>query len=184
MTEFEIANVVGTITYQQELELSALAETLKQRPEINSVTYEPADNHWLQTHFAPDNTYVPFYRCGKCSIVGAESPEHFTQIVGRVNALMRELLKFESQPTAKLSNIVVTTELDSVPPLEAIAVGLGLEQTEYEPELFPGLIYRGGESVILIFASGKIVCTGLTNLDKVSSSIDSITTQIETLVVS
>jgi len=184
VAEFEIANVVGTITYQQELELSALAETFKQRHEINSVTYEPADNHWLQTRFAPDNTYVPFYRSGKCSVTGAESPEHFTEVVERVNPLMRELLGFEYEPTAEISNIVATAELNSIPSLEALAIGLGLEQTEYEPEQFPALIYRGGESVILIFASGKIVCTGLTNLDKICSSIDSITTQIETLVVS
>lgn len=184
MAEFAIANVVGTITYQQELDLSALAETFKQRPEINSVTYDPADNHWLQTRFAPGNTYVPFYRNGKCSIVGADSPEHFNEIVGQVNALMRELLKFEYQPTAKLSNIVVTSELDSVPTLEAIAVGLGLEQTEYEPELFPGLIYRGGKSVILIFASGKIVCTGLTDLDLISSAIDEIAEQVRALISS
>jgi transcription initiation factor TFIID TATA-box-binding protein len=67
VAEFEIANVVGMVAYQQEFDLSALAETFEQRPEINSVTYEPAENHWLQTRFAPDDTYVPFYRNGKCS---------------------------------------------------------------------------------------------------------------------
>ena len=184
MAEFEIANVVGTITYQQELELSALAETFKQRHEINSVTYEPADNHWLQTRFAPDNTYVPFYRSGKCSVTGAESPEHFTEVVERVNPLMRELLGFEYEPTAEISNIVATAELNSIPSLEALAIGLGLEQTEYEPEQFPALIYRGGESVILVFASGKIVCTGLTDLDNVSLAIDNVTEQIKTIAVS
>ena len=33
---------------------------------------------------------------------------------------------------------------------------------EYRPEQFPGLIYRMGDPkvVILVFASGKLVCTG------------------------
>ena len=184
MAEFEIVNVVGMVTYQQELDLSALAETLEQRPEINSVTYEPAENHWLQTRFAPDDTYVPFYRSGKCSIVGATSTEHFEQMVGRVNTLMRELLEFDYEPTAKIKNIVATVELNSLPPLETIAIGLGLEQSEYEPEQFPALIYRGGDSVLLVFSSGKVVCTGLTDLDQISSAIDGITEQIEALSAS
>ena len=179
MAEFEIANVVGMVTYQQELDLPALAETFEQRPEINSVTYEPAENHWLQTRFAPDDTYVPFYRSGKCSIVGATSSEHFEEMVERVNTLMWELLKFDYEPTAEVKNIVATAELGSLPPLETIAIGLGLEQTEYEPEQFPALIYRGGSSVILVFSSGKIVCTGLTDLDQISSAIDDIIKQIE-----
>lgn len=171
------------ITYRQELELSALAETFEQRDEIISVTYEPAENHWLQTRFTPDGTYVPFYRSGKCSIVGTKSPEHFERMVQRVNRLMRELLEFDYEPTAEIKNIVATAELDSLPSLEAIAVGLGLEKTEYEPEQFPALIYRGKESVILIFASGKLVCTGLTDIDKISMAIDDITSQIESLAV-
>ena len=184
VADFEIANVVGTITYQQELELSALADTFEKRDEIASVIYEPAENHWLQTRFAPDDTYVPFYRSGKCAIVGVKSIEHFEEMVERVNSLMRELLDFDYEPTAEINNIVATTEIDSIPPLEAIAVGLGLEQTEYEPEQFPALIYRGRESVMLIFSSGKLVCTGLNNIDKMSSEIDSLTTKINALTES
>jgi len=184
LAEFEIANVVGVVTYQQELELSALAETFEQRPEIKSVTYEPAKNHWLQTRFAPDETYVPFYRNGKCSIVGATSTEHFEEVVERVNTLMRELLKFDYEPTAEIKNIVATAELDSLPLLETIAIGLGLEQTEYEPEQFPALIYRCGDSVLLVFSSGKIVCTGLTDLNLISSAINKIVKKIERLEVS
>ena len=59
MTDLEVANVVGMITYQQELDLAALAETFDERDEITDVTYEPADNHWLQTHFAPTTRTSP-----------------------------------------------------------------------------------------------------------------------------
>jgi len=184
VAEFEIANIAGTITYQQELDLPALAETFEQRPEINSVTYEPAENHWLQTRFAPDNTYVPFYRSGKCSIVGATSPELFEEMVERVNTLMRELLKFDYEPTAEIKNIVATAELDTVPPLERIPIRLGFEQTEYEPEQFPALIYRKSEFVVLIFSSGKIVCTGITDSDTIPSAIEDVTAEVEKLAVS
>jgi transcription initiation factor TFIID TATA-box-binding protein len=58
-----------------------------------------------------------------------------------------------------------------------------LEQTEYEPEQFPALIYRGEEAVLLIFSSGKIVCTGLTDLDQISLAIDDITEQMEAVSI-
>lgn len=184
MAELEVANIVGMITYQQELDLLALAEKFKERKEVTNVTYEPDDNHWLQTRFAPDDTYVPFYRNAKCSIVGATSPEHFHEMVERVNTLMYELLNFAYEATAEIKNIVTTAELNSLPPLEALATGLGLEQTEYEPEQFPALIYHGGDSVLLVFSSGKVACTGLTDLKQISSAIDRITEQVEEYIIS
>lgn len=181
VADFKISNIVGTINYQQELELSVLADTFEKRDEITSVKYKPGENHWLQTRFAPDDTYVPFYRRGTCAVVGVKSIEHFEEMVERVNSLMRELLEFNYEPTSEINNIVATAEIDSIPPLEAIVVELGFEQTEYEPEQFPAVIYRGGESVILLFSSGKLVCTGLTNVNQISSAIDDLTTKIEGL---
>jgi transcription initiation factor TFIID TATA-box-binding protein len=58
--------------------------------------------------------------------------------------------------------------------LSALAIGLGLEQTEYEPEQFPGLVYRNPnlESVILIFSTGKAVITGSSDLNEVEAASD------------
>jgi transcription initiation factor TFIID TATA-box-binding protein len=181
VAEFDIANVVGMITYNQELDLSALAETFEEKNEVISVNYEPAKNHWLQTRFAPDNTYVSFYRGGKCSITGAKSLDHFEQVVQRINKLMRELLDFDYEPAVEIKNIVATAEITHIPALEQVAIELGLEETEYEPEQFPALIYRGGEAVMLIFSSGKIVCTGLYQVDQISIAIDQLIDEIETV---
>lgn len=184
MAEFEIGNVIGCIEYRQELDLAELAETFEHRSEINSVTYEPSKNHWLQSRFAPDNNYVPFYRGGKASITGANSPEDFREIADRVNSLMRELLEFDYEPTTEIKNIVAVAEIDSLPQLETIAIELGLKYTEYEPEQFPALIYRSQNAVFLIFASGKIVCTGVDEIKRISSVIDSVSEQIEGIAVS
>jgi transcription initiation factor TFIID TATA-box-binding protein len=183
VAEFEIANVIGWIEYRQELDLAQLAETFEQRDEINYVSYEPAENHWLKTRFAPDDTYVPFYRSGKASITGSNSPEHFRKIAERVNELMRELLDFDYEPNTEIKNIVAVAEIDSSRPLESIAIGLGLEDTEYEPEQFPAVIYRSENAVFLIFASGKIVCTGIAEVEQISSAIDKITKKIDTMTV-
>jgi len=172
VTDVEIANVTGWISYRQEFDLGAFAEAFSQRNEITEVTYDPSKNSWLQTYFAPDRTYVAFYRSGRCSITSVKSVEEFQTTVNRVNTVMRELLDFDYEPNSEVTNIVVTTELESTILLEALAVELGLESVEYEPEQFPGLIYRGQDHVILMFVSGKMVCTGLDNLNDIVSAIE------------
>lgn len=130
-SNLEVVNVVGWISYRQELDLRALADAFATRSEITSVTYEPAENHWVQSNFAPNDTYVAFYRSGRCSITGVDSVEQFESVVGRVNAVMQDLLGFDFTPESKVSNIVVTTSLDVKISLEALALQLGLENVEY-----------------------------------------------------
>ncbi len=170
------------ITYHQELELSALAETFEDREEITSAIYEPAENHWLQTRFAPDDTYVAFYRSGRCSIAGCESTGHFYAIAEQVNDVMRDLLEYEYKPEIEISNIVATADLSESIPLEVLAIGLGMENTEYEPEQFPALMYRGSEYVILIFSSGKLLCTGLNDLKVVSETVEGMVSRIQSII--
>lgn len=178
--DLEVVNVVGWISYRQELDLATLADTFATRDEVTSVTYEPAENHWLQANFAPDETYVAFYRSGRASITGVHSVKHFEDVVGRVNAVMRDLLDFDFTPESKVSNIVVTAVLDMNVNLEALALQLGLERVEYEPEQFPALIYRDSESdaVILVFSSGKLLCTGLSDLDSITNTVEAFSEKI------
>jgi transcription initiation factor TFIID TATA-box-binding protein len=60
--------------------------------------------------------------------------------------------------------------------LSAVAIGLGLEATEYEPEQFPGLVYRPTEyeSVLLIFGSGKVIITGSTSIQAAEEAFNSL----------
>lgn len=94
------------------------------------------------------------------------SKERFQEVVERVNALMRDLLGFDYEPTTEVNNIVATADLDSLPSLETVAIGLGFEQTEYEPEQFPALIYRSGDSLLLVFPVGKLSVQSLLILSR------------------
>src|SRR5437867_9947808 len=77
-------------------------------------------------------------------------------------------------PMAKfrIENVVASTSLGHELDLKAIALALG--GSEYEPEQFPGLIYRIKEpkTAILLFRSGKVVCTGAKSLENVKTAID------------
>lgn len=59
----------------------------------------------------------------------------------------------------RVENLVVTGELGA--PLDLARASVSLNQTSYEPEVFPGIMWRGPERiVVLVFSSGKVVCTG------------------------
>ena len=68
--------------------------------------------------------------------------------------------------------------------LNALAIGLGLESTEYEPEQFPGLIYRPSEadSVVLLFASGRVVITGSPDLDAAEQTFAALRDEVTDLL--
>jgi hypothetical protein len=76
------------------------------------------------------------------------------------------------QPTGSESSHQTAVEIHSERPLAVIpsppltdAVTLGLDQAEYEPEQHPALIYRPEDPavVVLVFSSGKLVITGMTD---------------------
>lgn len=184
MSEPEIVNVVGTVDFHNPIYLDTLADSIDNREEASRVEYDPSELHLIHSWLFEDEVYVAFYQNGTCSITGTNSLDDFYEISEAVVEMVQDILDFETSPSINVNNIVSTSEINDIPSLEAVAIGLGLEQTEYEPEQFPALIYRGGDSVILVFASGNLVCTGLTDLDEISSAIEDITTQIERLEVS
>ncbi len=55
-----------------------------------------------------------------------------------------------------------------------MVITLNLESIEYEPEQFPGLVYRihDPKIVALLFSSGKIILTGGKNLEDVKRGLD------------
>ena len=61
------------------------------------------------------------------------------------------------------------------------AISLGLEKVEYEPEQFPGLVYRIDEPkvVVLLFGSGKLVCTGARKPSDVEQAVEKITQELK-----
>jgi len=179
VVQFEIVNVVGMITYQQQFDLSELADTFSKRDEITSVVYKPENNHWLQTHFSPNDTYVPFYRNGKCSIVGVQSLDEFHDVADKINDVMHNLLQYNYEPDVVIKNIVATTQVDLSISLDTLAISLGLEEVEYEPEQFPALIYHNKEVTFLTFNSGKVICTGISNIEKLNAKLSSFTQKIE-----
>jgi transcription initiation factor TFIID TATA-box-binding protein len=83
-----------------------------------------------------------------------------------------------------VQNIVCIGELNRNIDLNALSIGLGLEATEYEPEQFPGLVYRPSNhpAVTLVFASGKVVITGTPDLMSAEETFRHLQTRVSTLL--
>jgi transcription initiation factor TFIID TATA-box-binding protein len=87
------------------------------------------------------------------------------------------LTNVKEEPEIKIENIVASVILGGKVDLEGFyevggKIGLGGGMM-YEPEQFPGLIYRmeNPKVVILIFSSGKLVCTGATKEEEVHQAV-------------
>jgi transcription initiation factor TFIID TATA-box-binding protein len=111
---------------------------------------------------------------------GAKSEKEARRAVMKV---VKELKKggiiIISKPELKIQNIVASASLGGMIDLEKAAYSL--EKTMYEPEQFPGLIYRMSEPkvVILLFASGKLVCTGAKQEQDVYDAVEKLHALLE-----
>ena len=79
----------------------------------------------------------------------------------------------------QIENVVASTSLGEELDLQSIA--LALDGAEYEPEQFPGLVYRldSPKVVVLLFGSGKLVCTGAKHVEDVGAAVDKITEELK-----
>ena len=82
-----------------------------------------------------------------------------------------------------IQNIVAISDLGTELNLNEVAMGLGLENVEYEPEQFPGLVYRirDPKVAMLLFGSGKIVCTGARQTEDVSKAVEKLSEELTSL---
>src|SRR3989344_21542 len=84
--------------------------------------------------------------------------------------------------TIAIHNVVASCTADNKIPLSRLA--MKLERTEYEPEQFPGLVFRMDEpykSAALIFNTGKIVCTGTKSPEQAKKQVSSLIDKIKSL---
>lgn len=165
MSNLEVVNVVGSGALGIELDLERLATDIGEP----NAKYDPDKYPGMYLRFNGDSPLVTLYRTGKYIITGADSKqtvydqrEEFLSLLADMN-----VLEGPTDTTFSMQNFVCSGDLDSDLNLNALAIGLGLENTEYEPEQFPGLVYRPSEadSVILLFGSGRVVITGSPDLD-------------------
>ena len=104
---------------------------------------------------------------------------HNKQVVDELRVLD---MPVKDEPDIVIQNIVATTNLESTLNLIQIAMSLGFENVEYEPEAFPGLVYRMDDPkvVLLLFGSGKMVCVGAREVNNIKDAVRNIKEELST----
>jgi len=106
---------------------------------------------------------------------GAKSESEVNRAVNTIiRVLKKHGINIKNKPIVEIQNIVASANLKASVDLEKAA--RLLEGAMYEPEQFPGLIYRMSDPrvVLLIFSSGKIVCTGARKEEEVNIAVNKI----------
>jgi len=173
-TSITLENVVASASLNQRLDLNAI---IKGNPWVE---YRPEKFPGLVFRLKRPKTATLIFRTGKMVCTGAKSEKEAKRAIKKV---VRELKKsgiiIPGKAEIKVVNMVASANLLGRIELEEAAYSLG--RTMYEPEQFPGLIYRMDEPkvVILLFASGKLVCTGATKEEDVYSAVAKLHKELE-----
>jgi transcription initiation factor TFIID TATA-box-binding protein len=173
-----IENVVASTSIGQELDLDSVAL------DLDGVDYDPEQFPGLVYRTNDPEAAALVFRSGKIVCTGADSVDAVHQSIDIVFDVFTDLdIDVPDEPDVTVQNIVSSGDLGTRLNLNAIAIGLGLEHVEYEPEQFPGLVYRleDHDVVLLLFGSGKVVITGGKYPDDAHRALDAVRKELDTL---
>ena len=172
-----IENVVASTGIGRELDLEAVTMDLE------GLEFDPEKFPGAVYRTNDPKAALLLFRSGRIVCTGAKSTDDMRRAVEMVFDELRDLSIPGEEDTVTVQNIVSSADLGHRLNLNAIAIGLGLEHIEYEPEQFPGLVYRidDPDVVLLLFGSGKIVITGGERADDAKHAVDTVCDRLEEL---
>lgn len=178
-SRLDVVNVVSQRPIGCEIELDQLGMDLE------GARYNPSDFPGVVYQKDGIKATVLIFRSGEMICTGAESISTSREIIDDVIEELNELgVRVDDDIETSIQNIVYSGTLhDDNINLNAIAIGLGLENVEYEPEQFPGLIYRPdeGSQTVLLFGSGKMVLAGMKVDDDPAEMYEKVSSKMQDL---
>ena len=158
---YTIQNIVvkTSLDLGEDIDLNKVSEELK-NTEYNSERFPG-----LFVRIKHPKCVIILFKNGKLILTGLKSFDHINLALARLILKLNEILESNINKNSihpKVVNIVITANFYKQINLDRAA--LRLDNNIYEPEVFPGLIYHSStpvKSVFLIFSTGKIVFTGV-----------------------
>jgi len=163
--KLKVQNIVATTSLGKPVSLMKLA-----RSEANT-EYNPEQFPGLVLRIKKPKSAVLVFSSGNLVCTGTKSVEQVREVIGNVIRVLRKIgIKITDRPKINVQNIVASGALNLTLNLNLLA--LELENTEYEPEQFPGLVYKLNEpnATFLLFSNGKLVCTGTKNREELDTA--------------
>ncbi|MFC1786874.1 TATA-box-binding protein [Halobacteriota archaeon] len=174
----KVENVVANARFADKFDLTLIESKLE------GAVYDKSKFPGLVYRLKQPKAAFLIFSTGKIVCTGVKSVDDVKTVINKVAKELDSMgMSVEKNPEFIIQNIVASADLKSELNLNAIAIGLGLENIEYEPEQFPGLVYRikDPKIVVLVFGSGKLVVTGGKTLDDCEKGVEIVRSQIECL---
>src|SRR3989344_8641970 len=165
--EIKIQNIVISSDLEKDIPLIKLAETLP------NTEYNPEQFPGLVMRIKEPKTSALIFSSGKIVCTGAKSMKKVKEAIDCIIKNVEKIkIKVTHNPKCIVQNMVASGSIGIDLNLNALAVEL--ENTEYEPEQFPGLVYKlpNTRATFLLFSNGKIVCTGTRSEEKLREALN------------
>ena len=165
--EIKVVNIVVSTSLQHDIPLEKMAATL------SNTEYNPEQFPGLVIRIKEPKTSALIFSSGKVVCTGARSMDKVEESIKKIIKSLEKInVKIKIKPEVKIQNIVASGSVGMDLNLNTLA--MKLENTEYEPEQFPGLVYKLAEAkaTFLLFSNGKIVCTGTKSEKEVHAALD------------
>lgn len=178
----EIASTMGSGSLGRELDLRPLVDELKRSTESPLEVNFTSDG-MVTVYLNGDSSAYTLYRTGSFQIRGAKTEADLKEAESRLRTLLSKIgVEMPDYEFRHVTSVFVGT-LDTDVNLETLTIALGLENTEYEPEQFPAIIYTPSNFVVtlLIFSTGKVIVGGTTDRDEAMSALQRMSDEIATI---
>ena len=166
MTEVQVENMVVSFSVAELLDLPKIAV------DIPDAQYNPDEVPAVVLQFTKPRSMAAVSSTGVVVVTGPKSMDEVHEVIKMITDRLN-LVGVESQEISDITvkNVTVSTDLHQNLKLRSLA--RSLDNADYDPKVFPGLIYKGDNpnTVILLFVSGKIVCNGV-SLEDVTVALE------------
>lgn len=165
-SSLKVQNIVATTSLGKPVPLTKLARTQ------GNTEYNPEQFPGLVLRVKEPKSAVLVFSSGKLVCTGTKSIIQVKKVIDSVIKQLRKInVIITDKPKIEVQNIVASGSIDMSLNLNFLA--LELQNTEYEPEQFPGLVYKlfQPSTTFLLFSNGKLVCTGTKNKKQLDESM-------------
>ncbi len=172
--KINVVNIVVSSDLKHPIPLEKMAATL------SNTEYNPEQFPGLVLRIKEPKTSSLIFSSGKIVCTGARCIEDVEKAIVKIKEAVAKIgIVITIKPKIDVQNLVASSSIGANLNLNSLA--MKLSNTEYEPEQFPGLVYKlmDAKATFLLFSNGKVVCTGTKSREEVQIALEKLIVNIE-----
>ena len=177
-SNLKVQNIVATASLGKPVSLTKLA-----RMHPGNTEYNPEQFPGLVLRVKKPKSAVLVFSSGNLVCTGTKSVRQVREVIEQVIKQLAKIgVRITDKPKITVQNIVASGSIEVDLNLNLLA--LELENTEYEPEQFQGLVYKldNPTTTFLLFSNGKLVCTGTKNRKQLEEAMRQLNKNIKAVL--